>query len=65
MKDVAKFFNEVRVELSKVIWPSWDEWIGSTIIVLVLVTFFAAYLGSIDLGLTKIVKYVLDYFGAY
>lgn len=49
MKDVVRFFSEVKLELSKVIWPSFDETVGSVIIVLLLVSAFSVYLGAIDL----------------
>ncbi|TET06529.1 preprotein translocase subunit SecE [Candidatus Dependentiae bacterium] len=65
MKDAVKFFNEVRVELSKVIWPSWDEFVGSTIIVLVVIAFFSGYLGVLDFGLSRIADYIFSRFGVY
>jgi len=48
MSSVVTFLKEVRVELGKITWPSRDELIGSTIIVLMLVAFFAAFLGLSD-----------------
>jgi len=65
MNDVVKFFNEVKVELSKVIWPSWDEFVGSTVIVLVVIAFFSVYLGMLDTGMTKLANYVFGRFGIY
>ena len=49
MKDIVRFFSEVRLELGKVVWPSFNELIGSVIVVLVLVGAFSIYLGAIDL----------------
>ena len=45
-----KFLNSAvyEVELSKVMWPSFDEFVGSTIVVLFLVVIFALYLGALD-----------------
>jgi preprotein translocase subunit SecE len=48
IKDAFKFFDGVRKEFSKVIWPSKKELIGATTVVLVLVAFFAVYLGALD-----------------
>ena len=48
MKNITQFFSEVSVELSKIIWPSLDELIGSIIVVLILVVAFSVYLGVID-----------------
>ncbi|MEW6499710.1 MAG: preprotein translocase subunit SecE [Cyanobacteriota bacterium] len=48
MKGIARFFGEVRVELARVEWPSWAEFVGSTIVVLMLVAVFAIFLGVVD-----------------
>lgn len=63
MKDVIQFLNEVRLELSKVVWPKVDEWIGSTIIVLILVFIFAIYLKAIDMGFSHLIRYVIETYG--
>jgi len=65
VKDALKFVQEVRVELAKVVWPKVAEWIGSTIIVLVFVFFFAVYLGALDFGLSKLAKYVFNLYSEY
>lgn len=46
--DSKRFLKEVRIEMSKVTWPSWDELKGSTILVMILSVFFAVYLFFID-----------------
>ncbi len=48
MKNVTQFFNEVSIELSKIVWPSTDELVGSIIVVLILVAAFSLYLGVVD-----------------
>lgn len=58
-----QFFKEVKSELGKVVWPSYDEFIGSTIVVLVLITAFAIYLGAVDLALSHLAQYVFARFG--
>lgn len=58
MKSAVQFLHEVKGELSKVAWPKFDELIGSTIIVLVLVTAFAIYLGVLDFGLSQLAQYI-------
>ena len=45
-----QFLNEVKIELGKVAWPKFDEFVGSTIVVLFLVFAFAVYLGLVDVG---------------
>ncbi len=63
MIDVIQFLNEVKLELGKVVWPKIDEWVGSTIIVLILVCIFAVYLKAIDLGFSHLVQYVVKTYG--
>jgi len=63
VRDIVRFFREVRVELSKVVWPKFDEFVGSTLIVLFLVGVFAVYLGAVDRVLTWSVKNLLELFG--
>lgn len=43
-----QFFKEVHLEMAKVIWPTMPEFIGATVIVLILMTAFSIYLGVID-----------------
>jgi len=62
MNEVFQFFNEVKVELTKVIWPKFDEWVGSTVIVLVLVAAFALYLYFIDSVLSVLVHRIFEYY---
>lgn len=62
VKDAVRFLHEVRIELAKVEWPKFDEWIGSTLIVLFLVSVFAVYLGAIDFGFNQLAKYVIKMF---
>jgi preprotein translocase subunit SecE len=65
MKGVLQFVHEVRIELSKVIWPKWDEFIGSTIVVLLLMVAFAIYLGAVDLMITRLFKYIFAAAGQF
>jgi len=60
MNGMMQFLNEVKVELSKVIWPRFDEWVGSTIVVLVMVIAFAVYLGLVDTVIFNLIKRVLQ-----
>ncbi len=61
---VVQFFKEVRFELSKVEWPKFDEWVGSTIVVLFLVCIFSVYLGLVDFALTAIDKHLFAHYGS-
>lgn len=65
VKGVMQFLQEVRGELTKVVWPSFDEFLGSTIVVLFLVCVFAIYLGLVDLCFARMAKYVFKLYGGY
>ena len=56
---IKGFFKEVKVELKKVVFPSRDEVIGSTKVVVVLVLIIATFLGLIDMLLSKLVSMVV------
>ena len=63
INDGIRFFREVRFELSKVVWPKYDEWLGSTLIVLFLVFVFAVYLFCVDQVVLAGVNFLLKVFG--
>ena len=63
MKNVAQFLHEVRSELSKVVWPKFDSFVESTIVVLVLVFAFAIYLWVIDKGFTSAMENIFRHYG--
>ena len=54
-----QFLREVKVELKKVAWPSRKQTFGSTLVVIILVTIIAFFLGAVDIGLSSLVKLVL------
>ncbi len=62
MKNVTQYFKEVRLELSKIVWPSTQELIGSLIVVLILVIAFAIYLGVVDLVFYKIAEQLFAHY---
>jgi len=65
MKNVTQFVKEVHLELSKVTWPKFDEFVGSTIVVLLLMSFFSIYLGLVDKGLTELFRVVVRLYSGY
>lgn len=54
-----QFFREVKVELSKVTWPSKKQTIGSTVVVIVFVFIVSIFLGVVDVGLSSLVRLIL------
>jgi preprotein translocase subunit SecE len=59
MKPVIAYVSEVKLELSKVVWPTREEVIKLTIIVLAISGAVALYVGALDFLLTKILTVVL------
>ena len=55
---VRKYLREVKIEMSKVTWPSRSEVVQSTSVVIVAVAIAAAYIGIFDLIWSSLVKLV-------
>jgi len=55
-----QFLREVRVELKKVTWPSRKQTMGSTVVVLILVMIISLFLGMADVGLSSLIRVVLQ-----
>lgn len=53
------FLKEVKDELRKVVWPTRDEVIRLTAVVIIVSLIVGIYLGGIDLMLTKILALVI------
>ena len=51
--------KEARGEIRRVVWPSWDETLQTTLVVLVLVFVFALILWALDSGLSWLVSEVI------
>jgi len=58
MKRIITFFQESYAELKKVTWPSRDEALASTRVVLVSTILIALMLGVVDLILFKLVDWI-------
>jgi preprotein translocase subunit SecE len=55
-KKIAKFLNDVQVEMSKVSWPTREELVNSTIIVAVVSVLFTIYIFGADYILAWIMQ---------
>ena len=60
MEKVRKYINEVLAELKKVDWPSRNEVVKLTLIVLSISGIIAIYVGVLDLGFTKLLEAILS-----
>ena len=56
----VQFLREVKVELKKVAWPSRKQTLGSTVVVLILVSIIAFFLGAADILLSRLIQVVLQ-----
>lgn len=61
MNKIVRLLSEVRAELRKVTWPKRDELVSSTIIVFIIVIFFAVLLGAMDFGFSTLIRKIFGY----
>jgi preprotein translocase subunit SecE len=57
-----EFYLNVRSEMKKVSWPGRQEVLSTTLVVIIAVIFFGAYLGIVDALLNAGVQRLLTYF---
>ncbi len=58
IKKIQMFVENVQREMSKVSWPTRDELMNSSMIVVVVSTLFAIYVFFADLIISKLVEYL-------
>jgi preprotein translocase subunit SecE len=54
-----QYFRETRAELRKVVWPTRDEAINLTVVVVVTIIAMSAFFGVIDYILTALFRFLL------
>jgi preprotein translocase subunit SecE len=59
LRRAREFVREVMAEFRKVTWPSRQELINSTVVVITVTVVVALFLGGVDIVLAKIVEAVL------
>jgi|TARA_B100001971_G_C18194712_1_gene540748 preprotein translocase subunit SecE len=59
MKAIIQYIRDSREELRKVTWPTKQQTINSTILVVIVSIVIAAFLGGLDYGFNKLLEYVL------
>ena len=60
---VAQFWRDIRAELRRVSWPTFKEVQSTTIITIIAVAFFAAYLWIVDKAFTELIQGVTGLLG--
>lgn len=58
-----KFFSDVYLELHKVAWPSRQELVGSTIVVIVMSLLVSFFIGAVDFVLKELVNLLISVAG--
>ena len=58
------FFRDTSSEMKKVTWPSRNEVVGTTVVVIVSTIVFAIYLWGCDLLFFKTIDFLFSRFGA-
>lgn len=48
MKNLGTFLREVKVELSRVVWPRKEEFLGAIVVVIITMVAFAMFLGLVN-----------------
>ena len=56
---ISNFLADVKQEMSKVSWPSREELIGSTYVVIIISGLLAVYIFGLDTVLSNILKLIL------
>ena len=59
LRRVQEFVREVLAEFRKVTWPSRQEIINSTVVVIVVTVVLAFFLGGVDIVLARVVERIL------
>ena len=60
IKKVKKSFNDIRLELKRVTWPTWPELINYTITVLVVCAVMGTLIYALDMILSRILLLTLN-----
>jgi preprotein translocase subunit SecE len=60
VKAILKYLQEVRTELSKVVWPKRNEVIKLTLIVIIISAVVGLYVGALDLAFTKLLEIIVS-----
>ncbi|MDQ0300914.1 preprotein translocase subunit SecE [Salibacterium salarium] len=59
-KNPVRFLREVGREMKRVSWPTRKELTKYTIVVVLTIAFFVVFFAVVDLGLSELVRLLLD-----
>jgi preprotein translocase SecE subunit len=63
VQDSREFLHDVRVEMKQVTWPSRDDVVATTGVVIATVFFFGVFLAVVDWLVQRGVTYIFKVFG--
>ena len=63
LANLREFLHDTRVEMKQVTWPSREDVVSTTWIVVVTVAFFGVFLWLVDLGVNRAVQAIFKKFG--
>lgn len=63
MPNIIDFFKEVKEELTKVAWPTREETIRYTTLVIIVAVVVGIFLGGLDYILTAVTAFILEKYG--
>lgn len=58
-----QFFQQVRAEVSKVVWPTRREVLLTTVMVFIMAALTAVFFALVDLAIRSGLQFVLNFFG--
>jgi preprotein translocase subunit SecE len=56
---LSGYFRETQEELKKCTWPTWDELIGSTVVVMVSVALLGGFTVGVDFIVANILRLII------
>ena len=59
-RSISSFVKESQTEVRKVVWPTRQETVQTTLVVMVVVVVIAIFLWLLDMGLGGIVSYAME-----
>lgn len=59
---IKSYVEDLKAEMRRVTWPSWNQVRATTIVVIVAVFGFAFYFAIVDMAITKLITKIFDTF---
>ncbi len=61
-KSLLRFFRESKAEMKKVTWPSKEQLIHNTVVILVFIAVVTIVLSALDIGFSKLFQMLTSLF---